>query len=51
MDTTTVNQMHHEYMFPCVSNYYSTPLAIKKGEGSMFMTGRATSIWISSVAF
>ena len=33
MDTTTVNHMHHEYMFPCVSNYYSTPLAIKKGEG------------------
>jgi len=33
MDTKTVNQMHKEYMFPCVSNYYSTPLAIKKGEG------------------
>jgi len=33
MDTKTVNQMHKEYMFPCVTNYYSTPLAIKKGEG------------------
>ena len=33
MDTKTVNQMHKEYMFPCVTNYYSTPLGIKKGEG------------------
>ena len=33
MNTKTVNQMHKEYMFPCVSNYYSTPLAIQKGEG------------------
>ncbi len=33
MDTATVNHMHQEYMFPCISNYYSTPLAIQKGEG------------------
>jgi 4-aminobutyrate aminotransferase len=33
MDTQTVNQMHKEYIFPCVSNYYSTPLAIKNGKG------------------
>ncbi len=33
MDTSTVNKLHKEYIFPCISNYYSTPLAIKKGEG------------------
>ena len=33
MDSVTINQKQKEYIFPCVSTYYSTPLAIKKGEG------------------
>jgi len=33
MDSSTINQKHREYLFPCVTNYYSTPIAIKKGEG------------------
>jgi len=33
VDTATVNQKHKEYIFPCVTNYYETPLAIKEGEG------------------
>jgi 4-aminobutyrate aminotransferase-like enzyme len=33
MDPLTINQMHQEYLYPCVSNYYSTPLPLKKGEG------------------
>jgi 4-aminobutyrate aminotransferase-like enzyme len=33
MDSSTINQKHQEYIFPCVTNYYSTPLPIKKGEG------------------
>jgi len=28
-----INQKHQEYLFPCVSNYYETPLPIQKGEG------------------
>ena len=33
MDSSTINQKHKEFIFPCVTNYYSTPLPIKKGEG------------------
>ncbi len=33
MDSTTINQKHREFLFPCVANYYSTPLPLKKGEG------------------
>jgi len=33
MDSLTINQKHREYIFPCVTNYYSTPLPIKRGEG------------------
>ena len=33
MDSSAINRKHHEYLFPCVTNYYSTPLPIKKGEG------------------
>jgi len=33
MDSLTINQRHREYIFPCVTNYYSTPLPIKRGEG------------------
>ncbi len=33
MDSTTINQKHKEFLFPCVANYYSTPLSLKKGEG------------------
>lgn len=33
MDSSTINQKHDEYLFPCVTNYYSTPLSIRKGEG------------------
>lgn len=33
MDSSTINQKHKEYLFPCVTNYYSTPLPLKKGEG------------------
>ncbi len=33
MDSTTINQKHKEFLFPCVANYYSTPLPLKKGEG------------------
>jgi 4-aminobutyrate aminotransferase-like enzyme len=29
----TLNQKHNEYLFPCVTNYYSTPLTIKRGQG------------------
>jgi 4-aminobutyrate aminotransferase len=33
MDSSAINQKHNEYLFPCVTNYYSTPLPIKRGEG------------------
>ncbi len=33
MDSMTINQKHKEFLFPCVANYYSTPLPLKKGEG------------------
>ncbi|MEI9478688.1 MAG: aspartate aminotransferase family protein [Deltaproteobacteria bacterium] len=33
MDSSTINRKHNEYMFPCVTNYYSTPLPIKKAKG------------------
>lgn len=33
MDPLTINKKHKEYLFPCVTNYYLTPLPIKKGEG------------------
>lgn len=33
MDSSIINQKHKEYLFPCVTNYYSTPLPLKKGEG------------------
>jgi len=33
MDSSAINRKHNEYLFPCVTNYYSTPLPIKKGEG------------------
>jgi len=33
MDSTAINQKHKEFLFPCVANYYSTPLPLKKGEG------------------
>lgn len=33
MDSTTINQKHKEFLFPCVANYYSTPLPLRKGEG------------------
>jgi 4-aminobutyrate aminotransferase-like enzyme len=33
MDSSTINQKHKEYLFPCVKNYYSTPLLIKRGQG------------------
>ena len=33
MDSFTINKKHKEYLFPCVTNYYLTPLPIKRGEG------------------
>jgi 4-aminobutyrate aminotransferase-like enzyme len=33
MDPFTLNKKHREYLFPCVTNYYQTPLPIKRGEG------------------
>jgi 4-aminobutyrate aminotransferase len=33
MDPLTINKKHKEYLFPCVTNYYLSPLPIKKGEG------------------
>ncbi len=33
MDTSTINQKHKDYLYPCIANYYSTPLPIKKGQG------------------
>lgn len=33
MDSSTINQKHDEYLFPCVTKYYSPPLSIRKGEG------------------
>jgi len=33
MNTLTINQKHNDYLFPCVNNYYSTPLPLKRGEG------------------
>lgn len=33
IDSAMINQKHREYLFPCVLNYYSTPLPIQKGEG------------------
>jgi len=33
MDSSTINQKHREYLFPCVANYYATPLPLKRGEG------------------
>ncbi len=33
MDSSSINQKHSEYLFPCVTNYYSTPLPLKRGEG------------------
>lgn len=33
IDSAMINQKHQEYLFPCVSNYYETPLPIQKGEG------------------
>ncbi len=33
MDSSAINQKHDKYLFPCVTNYYSNPLPIKKGEG------------------
>jgi 4-aminobutyrate aminotransferase-like enzyme len=33
MDSSSINRKHDQYLFPCVTNYYSNPLPIKKGEG------------------
>jgi 4-aminobutyrate aminotransferase-like enzyme len=33
MDSSAINRKHDKYLFPCVTNYYSNPLPIKKGEG------------------
>ncbi|MBP1696867.1 MAG: aminotransferase [Deltaproteobacteria bacterium] len=33
MDSSAINRKHNKYLFPCVTNYYSNPLPIKKGEG------------------
>jgi 4-aminobutyrate aminotransferase-like enzyme len=33
MDSSAISRKHDEYLFPCVTNYYSNPLAVKKGEG------------------
>ncbi len=33
MDASTIRLKQKEYLFPCIGNYYATPLAIKKGEG------------------
>lgn len=33
MDSATINQKHREFLYPCVTHYYSTPLPLKKGEG------------------
>lgn len=33
MESTAISQKHKEFLFPCVANYYSTPLPLKKGEG------------------
>src|SRR3989304_9689940 len=34
MDGLAINHKHKEYLFPCVMNYYSSPLPLKKGDGS-----------------
>jgi len=34
VDSSTINKKHNEYLFPCVANYYLTPLPIKRGEGT-----------------
>ncbi len=28
-----INQKHKEYLYPCITTYYSAPISIKKGEG------------------
>jgi 4-aminobutyrate aminotransferase-like enzyme len=33
VDASTINQKHRDYLYPCIANYYETPLALKKGEG------------------
>jgi 4-aminobutyrate aminotransferase-like enzyme len=33
VDTLTVNQKQKDFIYPCVSNYYQTPLSIERGEG------------------
>jgi 4-aminobutyrate aminotransferase len=33
MNFSNICQKHKEYLFPCVTNYYSTPLPLKKGKG------------------
>jgi len=33
MDRATINEKHQKYLFPCVFNYYSEPLAFVRGEG------------------
>jgi 4-aminobutyrate aminotransferase-like enzyme len=33
MDASSIIRKQKEYLFPCVANYYSTPLALRKGEG------------------
>ncbi len=33
MDSSTIIQKNREYLFPCVANYYATPLPLKRGEG------------------
>jgi len=33
MDISLINNKQKEYIFQCVTNYYSTPLPLKRGEG------------------
>jgi 4-aminobutyrate aminotransferase-like enzyme len=33
VNSSTINQKHKEYLFPCVTNYYATPLPLKRGQG------------------
>jgi 4-aminobutyrate aminotransferase len=33
VDSFNINQKHREYLFPCVANYYSPSLPLKRGKG------------------
>jgi 4-aminobutyrate aminotransferase len=45
MDSLTIIRKHDGYVFPCVTNFYSTRLPVRKGEG-IYIYGRENNKYL-----